>query len=80
MQTLYTLSACQDVINRYIEKGGEVITLEEGCLGLGVVACYGEGLKFTIIKEVYLNEWSSGHTIRMYNKIPKKYEASLMSR
>lgn len=78
--TLYTLSACQELMNHYINKGGEVITLEEGCLGLGEVICYGEGLKTTIIKEVYLNEWSSGHTIRMYNKTPKKYENLLMSR
>ncbi len=38
---------------------------------------FGEGLKTTIINEVYLNCWSSGHTIRVYNKMPKKYEEIL---
>lgn len=73
MVTMYTLSACEDVMNKYYETGGEVITLEEGVLGLGLVVCFGDGLKTCIIQERYLNEWSSGHTIRFYNKMPKKY-------
>lgn len=73
MATMYTLSACEDVMNKYIEMGGEVLTLEEGVLGLGLVVCFGEGLKTCIITERYINEWSSGHTIRFYNKMPKKY-------
>lgn len=73
MVTMYTLSACEDVMNKYYEAGGEVITLEEGVLGLGLVVCFGDGLKTCIIQERYLNEWSSGHTIRFYNKMPKKY-------
>lgn len=77
MTTTYTLEACENLINRYYELGGEVVTLEEGCLGLGLVMCYGDGLKTTIIQEVYLNPWSSGHTIRMYKKMPKKYEQML---
>lgn len=73
MATMYTLSSCEDVMNQYINAGGEVITLEEGVLGLGLVVCFGEGLKTCIITERYLNEWSSGHIIRFYNKMPKKY-------
>ena len=73
MVTMYTLSACEDVMNKYYETGGEVITLEEGVLGLGLVVCFGDGLKTCIIQERYLNEWSSGHTIRFYNNMPKKY-------
>lgn len=30
--------------------------------------------KTAIIKEKYLNEWSSGVTIRLYNNTPKKYQ------
>lgn len=71
--TLYTLEACHGLMGRYMDRGGEVKTIEEGCLGLGVVICYGPGLKTTIIREIYLNAWSSGHTIRKYNKTPAKY-------
>lgn len=77
MQAMYSLEACEKLMEEYYQRGGECVTLEEGSLGLGLVLCYGENLKTTIIKEVYLNEWSSGHTIRMYNKMPKKYEKML---
>lgn len=71
---IYTNKTVQDVIDNYIKKGGEIIEVVEGCLGYGTTICIGSGLKSTIIQEVFLNEWSSGHTIRMYNKLPKKYE------
>ena len=74
MATLYTLKACDDIINKYINNGGEVIELEKGTLGYGLTVCFGEGLKTCIITEKYLNEWSSGHSIRFYNNTPKKYE------
>lgn len=77
MTKIYTLTACENLMDKYHEAGGECITVEEGTLGLGTVICFGDGLKTTIITEVYLNEWSSGHKIRMYNKMPKKYENML---
>ena len=75
---MYTLKAVEELTQRYLHLGGEVETLEEGTLGLGTVLLYGApGKKVIVIKEVYLNHWSSGHTVRMYNKIPKKYEKAL---
>ena len=76
---MYTLTACQDLIDRYVNKyGGECTELEEGVLGLGTMILHSaEGKKTIVIKEVYLNPWSSGHTIRMYNKMPKKLEKML---
>ena len=74
---IYTNKVVQDVINNYIKKDGEIIEVIEGCLGYGTTICIGNGLKSTIIQEVFLNHWSSGHTIRMYNKLPKKYEKLL---
>lgn len=69
------LGVCESTIDLYLEKGGSVTIIEEGVLGLGTVLLHsGEGLKTIIIREVYLNEWSSAHTIRCYNKLPKKYE------
>lgn len=70
---LYSVKACEELMDMYIDRGGEAITLEEGCLGLGLVVCYGNGLKTSVITEVYINQWSSGHKIRQYNKCPKKY-------
>lgn len=66
-----------DLINRYINRGGNCVELIEGVLGFGVTMLYGNGLKTFIIKEYYINEWTSGHTIRAYNKTPKKYEKML---
>lgn len=77
MRKIYSLETCEKLINTYIKKGGKVVTLQEGVLGLGVVLCFGDGLKTSIIKEVYLNEWSSGHTIRMHNIMPTKYNKML---
>ena len=33
-----------------------------------------DGCKTAVIKELYLSCMSSGHTIRMYNKMPQKYQ------
>lgn len=74
----YTLKACNDLIASYVEKAGFVVEVEEGSLGLGVIALLDPTgkLKNFIIKERYLNEWSSTHTIQIitdFNKVPKKY-------
>lgn len=72
--TYYSLEVVENLIYDYLEKGAEVVTIEQGSLGVGTVVCFGEGLKTSVIKEKYLNCWSSTHTIRMYNVMPKKYE------
>lgn len=69
----YTLSACEKLISKYLEIGGETVTINEGSLGLGTVVCFANGKKTAIIQEVFLNEWSSGQKVTMYNKTPKKY-------
>ena len=74
---LYALSAVQQTIDAWIEAGGQVDTVEEGCLGYGLTICHGDGLKTAVITEVPLNEWSSAHKIRFYNETPKKYQAML---
>ena len=74
----FTLAACEKLINEYVnELGGQLTQIEDGVLGLGELVLHDSSensiLKTIVIKEVYLNQWSSGHTIRRYNKIPKKY-------
>jgi len=79
MTTLYALDQVEKLIRNYQKKDPnmEMVELEEGCLGYGITMISGENLKTAIITEKYLNEWSSGHTIRLYNKTPKKYEKML---
>jgi hypothetical protein len=73
----YSLSQCEKLISQYLELDGHVVTLEEGVLGLGVVICFAEGYQTAVIQEIYLNEWSSAHKVRRYNRTPKKYLALL---
>jgi len=76
MATIYTLKACENLISDYVNlHSGECTTIEEGSLGLGKVLLHSaEGKKSVIINEVFLSAWSSGHTVRQYNKLPKKYQ------
>lgn len=77
MQKLYTTSACEDLMRRYWENGGECLEIEPGTLGLGLTICYGDGLKTAVIREIYINPWTSAHTVRFYNSMPKKYAAMI---
>jgi hypothetical protein len=74
--TNYSLKSCETLIDNYINKhGGECLILDEGVLGLGIILLHSAvGKKSIIIKEYYINPWCSGHRVRMYNKLPKKYE------
>lgn len=74
-QANYTLESCEQLICTYInDLGGKIIQITEGCLGLGTILLYGaKGKKSILINEVFVNAWNSTHTIKMYNKIPKKY-------
>jgi hypothetical protein len=74
--TNYTLKSCEDLITKYVnEYKGEATVIEEGVLGLGTVLLHSaKGKKSVIIKEFYINAWASGHSIRKYNKLPKKYK------
>jgi len=75
----YTIESIEKIIDLYLSKGGEIIEVVEGCLGYGTTICYGNGLKSTVIQEHFKNSWSSEHTVRMYNNLPKKYENMLIN-
>lgn len=74
----YTSTQVEKLINKYIAKNGTHTVIEEGCLGWGILVCEGEGLKTAIIKEFYVNAWSSLHTVRFYNKTPKVWEKRVL--
>jgi hypothetical protein len=75
-QTIYT-SGIGDYVDWLIGQGYEVNTIEEGVLGWGVTVCTKQGYKAVVIREKYINHWSSGHTIRKYNKLPEVYSRAL---
>lgn len=56
---------------RYYQAGGMVYTIE-GTLNDNYIMS-APGKKTTIIREQYLNNWSSCNVIRMYNRCPMKY-------
>lgn len=75
MNAMYTTTAAENLISRYLDQGGEMLQIQEGTLGVGDVLLYDLSgrLKCYVIREVYLNEWTSAQTIRGYNRIPEKY-------
>lgn len=77
MEKLFDCENVEKLIAYYMEHGGECVELIEGTLGYGRMILYGDGLKTAIVEEIALNEWSSAHTIRWFNNMPKKYAEEL---
>lgn len=79
MRSLYTISSTQKLIDEYLSEGGEIFQMRDGVLGLGDFVLYDMGgkLKTYVVHEIALNEWSSGQSIRAYNKMPEKYRAMI---
>lgn len=75
----YSCTSMDNFISRYIERGGQAYCIDDGVLTSGDWILFDTRgkLKFCIIKEVYINDWSSGQTIRRYKKLPKKYKELL---
>lgn len=73
---IYSCESIQRLINHYTESGGQILQIREGILGYGDLLLYSQtgDLKTIVVRESFLNEWSSAHTIRIYNKCPKKYQ------
>lgn len=78
-QTLYTVSSTDDFIQRMYEKGYEAIQLNEGGVGIGdwVLIAPDEKHYNFVIKEVFLNAWSSAQTIRRCRRISKALQKQI---
>lgn len=75
---LYSEEAVSKLAERYQAKGGEITPITEGSLmAYGLAILHGEGLKTAIVKEKYLNAWSSAYTCRVFNRMPKVYAEML---
>lgn len=71
MSKIYSCRA----IDKFLEKLGDdydVYKIDGSLVDNYIITR--DGYKTVVIKEKYLNEWSSGNTIRMYNETPKKYQ------
>jgi len=77
MAYYWSIESIEKLISRYLDKGGEITTLEEGSLGYGTTLLHAPEeakLKTIVIQEHFIGPWSSGNTVIKYNKMPKKYE------
>lgn len=72
MQSLYSVSAVNNLIAHYIEKGGECYELIEGVLGYGLTVLFGDGLKTAVVQEVAMTHSMSGHKIRFTQQNAEK--------
>lgn len=72
---LYTCTSIDNFISKYIEKGGKAYCTDEGVLTSGDWILFDTRgkLKSCIIKEVYVNDYSSAQSLRKYRKLPEKY-------
>lgn len=71
MRYINNLSGLQDLIERYESAGGQVIQIMGTLLDNYIM--FVEGLKTFVVREKYLNEWSSANQIITFQKLPKKY-------
>lgn len=70
---LYNYQTADKLISDYIQRDGQAHQFTEGCLGSGNWILSGLTNSF-VIKEVFINSWSSGHKITRYKTLPKKYQ------
>lgn len=70
---IYSYKTADKIRERLLERAGAFVYEIPGALVdnyiMGADGCY-----TFIVREKYLNEWSSGVTIRKYCKIPAKYQ------
>ena len=75
---MYNYQQIDKLIQRYSELENSItFQMWEGVLGSGSWILTAPGKKTAIINEVYVNAWQSTHTLKMYNKTPKKYQSIL---
>jgi len=77
MSNIYTCNAISDMVEELLDSGYEYVQLREGSLGYGdaVLLSPEPEKKYNfVIREVFLNPWCSGHTVRRCMKISKKLQ------
>ncbi len=79
MKNLYTLASINKLIDDCVNNHGYTIAqIRDGSLGYGkMVLVAPAGYWNFVIEEVYLNEWSSGHTVRKCRAISKRLQTEI---
>ena len=79
MKNLYTLESINKLISDCVENHGYTIAqIRDGSLGYGkLVLIAPEGYWNFVIEEIYLNPWSSGHSVRKCREISKRLQAEI---
>lgn len=80
MAKMYSCTAIKAAVDFYMENDGVLYEIEEGTLGYGLSVLLSPKYYSIIIREKYLNEWSSGHTIRQYEYLPYKYYKMILDK
>ena len=70
---LYSQDAVNNLIEKFEKRENFQLYIISGSL-LDNYILTADNTKTAIIKEEFLNEWSSAYTIILYNKTPKKYQ------
>ena len=78
-KTLYSYKAVDALIDELVPQGWEWISFSEGTLGRGdgVLLSPDDRHYSFEYREVYLNEWSSAHTIRRFSKVSARIQAEI---
>ena len=63
-----------DYLKQEVYEVGGTVYIIPGCLTDNYIMVPPKQFKAIVIKEHYLNEWSSENLCSMYKKLPKKYE------
>lgn len=74
MKKNYTIESIQKFINNYCE---ECLFQGDSVIGLGDSIWRMNNGLFFIVKEYFINEWSSGHSVRKQKKLSKRQESMI---
>ena len=74
---LYSLEAVEKATAQYLAHDGTMHVIREGVL-LDDIVLQAPGLKTIVATAQYLNDSNSAYKIRMYRKIPWKYEKIIL--
>ena len=79
--SIYGITDTGNFINEMSENGYECIQTDEGVLGNGDwILLSNDETKYNFeIREKFLNEWSSGQTIRRFSKLSKRLQKEINS-
>lgn len=78
---LYTSEAVEKLAEQYRARGGVITKLADSVLlEYGLAIFQATGAKSAVVRDVFLNEWSSAYAVRSYNVLPKKYQKMLLSK